>query len=181
MRRGPAARPAWAATALLLLGLAGCAGAPRAPLPTATGVDLGRFMGDWYVIAHIPTLIERDAYNAVETYARRPDGSIATTFTFRDGAFDGPGRAYHPTGFDRDPVNHATWAMEFVWPFKAEYLIADLDADYRETIIARSARDYVWIMARSPAIPAADYARLVARVAALGYDVGRLRRVPQRW
>ena len=31
-------------------------------------VDLNRFMGDWYAIAHIPTFIERDAYNAVESY-----------------------------------------------------------------------------------------------------------------
>jgi apolipoprotein D and lipocalin family protein len=179
VRRGPVA-----ARAALLVGLAwlgGCAGTPRAPLPTVAGVDLPRFMGSWYVIAHIPTSLERNAYNAVERYEQNPDGSIATTFTFRDGAFDGPARAYHPTGFVRDPVDHSTWAMQFLWPFKAEYLIAELDPAYRETIIARSDRDYVWIMARTPAIPAADYARLVARVRELGYDVARLRAVPQRW
>jgi apolipoprotein D and lipocalin family protein len=168
----------------LLLGLAllaGCAGVPRPPLPTVDGVDLPRFMGNWYVIAHIPTAIERDAYNAVEGYVLGADGTVATTFTFRDGAFDGPARAYHPKGFVRDPVNHSTWAMQFLWPFKAEYLIAALDPDYRETIIARSDRDYVWIMARTPSIPDADYQRLVARVAELGYDVARLRQVPQRW
>ncbi len=31
-------------------------------------VDLGRFMGDWYVIAHIPAFIEDEAHNAVESY-----------------------------------------------------------------------------------------------------------------
>jgi apolipoprotein D and lipocalin family protein len=168
-----------AAAALLLL--AGCAGTPRAPLPTVTGVDLARFMGDWYVIAHIPTAIERDAYNAVESYRQNADGSIATTFTFRQGAFDGPAKAYHPTGFVRDPVNRSTWAMQFLWPFKAEYLIAELDPAYRETIIARTDRDYVWIMARTPAIADADYERLAARVGALGYDLAKLRKVPQRW
>jgi len=179
VRPGPAA-----AAATLLLGLAllsGCAGPPRAPLPTVAGVDLPRFMGDWYVIAHIPTSIEREACNAVERYELNPDGTIATTFTFRDGAVDGPAKAYHPKGFVRDPVNRSTWAMQFLWPFKAEYLIAALDPDYRETIIARSDRDYVWIMARTPSIPAADYERLVARVGELGYDVARLRKVPQRW
>jgi apolipoprotein D and lipocalin family protein len=139
-----------------LAGLFGCAGVPRAPLPTVAAVDLARFMGDWYVIAHIPTSIERDAYNAVERYALNADGSIATAFTFREGAFDGPAKAYHPTGFVRDPVHHSAWAMQFLWPIKAEYLIAELDPAYRETIIARSDRDYLWIMARTPAIPAAD-------------------------
>jgi apolipoprotein D and lipocalin family protein len=176
--------PRAATAAALLAGLAflaGCATAPRAPLPTVANVDLARFMGDWYVIAHIPTVLERDAYNAVERYELRADGSIATTFTFRAGAFDGPAKAYHPTGFVRDPVGHGTWAMQFVWPFRAEYRIAALDPDYRETIIARTERDYVWIMARTPTLPPADYQRLVARVGELGYDLGRLRRVPQRW
>jgi apolipoprotein D and lipocalin family protein len=35
-------------------------------------------------------------------------------------------------------------------------------------------------MARTPSLPAADYARLVARVGELGYDPARLRLVPQR-
>jgi len=158
-----------------------CSTVPRAPIPTARAVDVDRFMGDWYVIAHIPTLIEREAYNAIERYDRSPDGTIATTFSFRKGGFDGPAKVYRPTGFVQDPVNHSTWGMRFVWPFKAEYLIAELDADYRTTIIARNARDYVWIMARTPTLPEAEYARLVGRCAALGYDVTKLRRVPQRW
>lgn len=154
---------------------------PQPPIATARSVDIDRFMGDWYVIAHIPTFIERKAYNAIERYDRRADGAIATTFTFREGAFDGPPKAYHPTGFVQDPLNRSTWGMRFVWPIKAEYLIADLDADYRTTIIARNARDYVWIMARTPTLSDADYERLVGRCAALGYDVTKLRRVPQRW
>ncbi|SOO28817.1 hypothetical protein XAP6164_2770018 [Xanthomonas phaseoli pv. phaseoli] len=34
----------------------------RAALPRADSVDVPRFMGDWYVIAHIPTRPERKAY-----------------------------------------------------------------------------------------------------------------------
>jgi apolipoprotein D and lipocalin family protein len=165
----------------LLLVLAGCASTGRPPIATVEGVDLKRFTGDWYVIAHIPTFIERNAYNAVERYDWNPNGTIATTFTFRDGAFDGAQRQFHPTGFVTDFVHHSTWAMQFVWPFKSEFLIASLDPDYRQTIIARNARDFVWIMARTPSIPDADYDRLVAEVKAMGYDVSVLRKVPQRW
>jgi apolipoprotein D and lipocalin family protein len=161
--------------------LAGCATAPKAPLPTVPNVDLPRFMGDWYVIAHIPTTIEKEAFNAIERYDLAPDGTIATTFTFRKGAFDGPAKKYTPTGFVRDPVNRSTWGMQFIWPIKAEFLISYLDANYSQTVIARNARDYVWIMARTPTIPDADYDRLVATLAAWGYDTGKLRKVPQRW
>jgi apolipoprotein D and lipocalin family protein len=166
---------------LLLALLTGCATMPSDPLPTARDVDLGRFMGDWYVIAHIPTIIEKQAYNAIERYDLEPDGTIATTFTFRKGGFDGEPKKYTPTGFVRDPVHRSTWGMQFVWPVKAEFLISHLDAGYTQTIIARNARDYVWIMARTPTIPDADYERLVAQVAAWGYDTGKLRKVPQRW
>ena len=162
-----------------LVGLfAGCATVSRPPIPTVSRVELPRFMGDWYVIAHIPTFIEENAHEAVESYALAPDGTIATTFTFREGGPDGPPKRYTPRGFVRDDTN-ATWGMQFIWPIRAEYLIAYLDKSYTQTIIARTARDYVWIMARTPEIPAADYARHVEQLKAWGYDVTKLRRVPQ--
>jgi apolipoprotein D and lipocalin family protein len=71
--------------------------------------------------------------------------------------------------------------MRFVWPVKADYRIAWLDRDYTRTVIGREARDYVWIMARTPQIAESDYAALVAFVADQGYDVAKLERVPQRW
>ena len=49
------------------------------------------------------------------------------------------------------------------------------------TVIGRNKRDFVWIMARTPQIPEADYQRLVAELAAQGYDTAKLRRVPQQW
>ena len=66
-----------------------CAASRRPPIRTVPQVDLGRFMGDWYVIANIPTFVEKRAHNAVESYRLDSDGTIATTFTFRKGSFDG--------------------------------------------------------------------------------------------
>ena len=48
-------------------------------------------------------------------------------------------------------------------------------------VIARTDRDYVWIMARKPDVADADYRELVAFVESRGYDLSKLRRVPQRW
>ena len=161
--------------------LQGCATAPRDPMPTMPNVDLSRFMGDWYVIAHIPTFVEKHAYNAVERYELRPDGRIATTFTFRQGGFDGAPKKFTPIASVRNVTTHSTWGMQFVWPFKSEFLISYLDAGYTQTVIARNARDSVWIMARTPTISEADYARAVAQLSSWGYDVSLLRKVPQRW
>lgn len=143
-------------------------------------VDLERFMGDWYVIAHIPTFIEKEAYNGVETYRLAEDGTIPTTYTFNKGGFDGPLKTYNPRGFVHNRETNAEWRMRFVWPFKAAYLIVYLDDNYETTIIGVPDRDYAWIMARSKTLPEARYQELVAQLAETGHDVSKLRLVPQR-
>lgn len=150
------------------------------PLEAAPKVDLDRFMGDWYVIANIPTAIERGAHNAVESYRMDANGTIATTFTFRDEGFEGKRKAYHPRGFVSKGSN-AIWGMQFVWPFKADYRIAYLDEEYTVTIVGRNKRDYVWLMAREPELSAARYEELVDLIATMGYDTSALQKVPQKW
>ena len=170
-------------TALALtatLSLAACAGSGP-EMETVDYVDLERFMGDWYVIANIPTFLEKGAHNAVENYAMNGDGTSATTFTFRDGGFEGEKKEYNAKGFIRDTESNALWGMRFIWPIKADYRIVYLDEGYTQTIIGRQKRDFVWIMAREPNISDEDYEMLLGVVESLGYDVSKVERVPQQW
>src|SRR6185437_13210920 len=79
------------------------------PIKPVAHVDLSRFMGDWYVVATIPTRFEKSACNAV-------------------------------------------WGVQVFWPIKAQYVVAWLKSDYSQVIVARDARDYTWVMARTPTI-----------------------------
>jgi len=153
----------------------------QAPIKTMERVDLDRFMGDWYVVANIPTFIEKGAHNAVESYRMNKDGTIATTFTFNEGSFKGERKTYSPTGFIKDKKSNAVWGMQFIWPIKADYRIVYVDADYTQTIVGRNARDYVWIMGRKPVIPADDYRKLLMLLEKQGYDISKIKRVPQKW
>ena len=161
--------------------LAACATPERAlaPVALAANVDLARFMGDWYVISAIATVFEREAYNPVDSYRLDADGTIATTFSFNDGAFDGAPKRYASRGFVVADTGNAVWGQQYLWPIKADYRISYLAADYSTVVVTRAKRDYVWIMARTPRIAEADYERLVGIVAAQGYDVAALRKVPQ--
>lgn len=150
------------------------------PVKTADYVDLQRFMGEWYVIASIPTFIEKEAYNPIETYRQNPDGTIATTFRFNKGGFDGEITEYHPTGFVEDTQSNAIWKMQFVWPFKADYRIMHVSEDYSATIIGRNKRDYVWLMARSPEISDEEYARMMQLIQQQGYDLSKVQKEPHR-
>lgn len=178
--------PAVAVSGLLASLLGGCQtdtsrAEPLEPLRAMERpVDLERYMGDWYVIAHIPTFIETKAYNAVESYKLDDDGTIATTFTFNKGSFDGPVKTYHPRGFVHNQETRAEWRMRFIWPFKAAFLIVYLDDNYETTVIGVPNRNYAWIMARTKTLPEERLAELTALLADSGHDMSKLRIVPQR-
>ena len=172
------ALPGFACILIFISILSGCS--PQPPMPTVPFVDLQRFMGDWYVIANIPTFIEEGAHDAVENYRLAEDGTVATTFTFLADSFDGEKKTYSPTGFVSDTYSNAVWEMQFIWPFKADYRIVYLDQDYRRTIIARKARDYVWIMSRTPTLTEAELKEMIRFVKELGYDETAVKTVPQR-
>jgi len=166
--------------------LTGCATNEMAPLEAMDRrVDLNRFMGDWYVIGFIPISIpffsEEGAHNGLESYRLTDQGVIETTYTFREGGFDGPEKRFTPKGWVHDEATNAEWRMQFLWPFKAAYLIVYLDEDYQRTIIGVPDRKYVWIMSRNPELSDADYQELLDYVAHVGYDSEKVQRVPQRW
>lgn len=162
-----------------LLGVVACASEP--PLETVDYVDLDRFMGDWYVIANIPTFLEKGAHNAVETYRLDDDGTIETTFVFHKDAPDGKRKEYNPRAWITNTETNAVWGMQFLWPIKADYRIVFLDDNYSKTIVARNKRDFVWVMARTPHIAESDYEDMVRRIRDMGYDVSKIHRVPQEW
>ena len=146
------------------------------PAPT---IEIPRYMGDWYVIGSIPTSMEKDAYNAVENYKLDEDGTIATTFTYRKGGFDGKPKKTTARGFVKDKTTNSIWGMQFIWPIKADYRIAWISPDYQQVVVAREKRDYLWIMARKPKIDESDYESMKKFAGTLGYDVSQIKRVPQ--
>jgi apolipoprotein D and lipocalin family protein len=165
----------------VMLAVGGCQSQRFAPISLAETVDIPRFMGDWYVIAHIPLPPERKAWNGIERYDLNDDGSIATTFTFRLGSADGKKKRYTPTAHVTEDPSNAIWKMQFLWPFKADFRVIWLDENYQTTIIGRQKRDYVWIMAREPAIEDQTYQDMLKFLQREGYELSDLRKVPQQW
>ena len=162
----------------LIILISGCA-MKTTQIKTVDEVDINKFMGDWYVIAHIPSYVERNAFNAVESYKLNDDGSIATTFTFNEGSVDGPVKTYHPKGFIVPNTNNAIWGMQFIWPIKAQYKIAYLDKDYQTTIVARDKLDYVWLMSRSKTLPHDQMIKFREMIREMGYSLENYREIEQ--
>lgn len=166
---------------LLAMSLLGGCASNESPLPTPEHVDLERFMGRWYVHGYTPILVDKEAHNAIEHYRLDDNEKIQTTYQFRDGGFGGELKTYTPVGWVHDESSNAEWRMQFLWPFRAEYIILHVDEDYRETIIAHPSRKYAWIMCRQPEVSESDYDRLMTKLEVVGYDLEVVQRLPQNW
>ncbi len=165
---------------VLTLAVSACQTQSYPPLQRAESVDIPRFMGPWYVIACIPSFIERHEYNAVERYQLDPQGRIRTVFTYNDGSFNGARKRMTPVGFVTEGTRGTVWGMRFIWPIQADYRVMYVNADYSQTVIGREKRDYAWIMARTLTMPDADFQQLTGLLRSQGYDVSLLRKVPQQ-
>lgn len=167
------------ACAISSLGCASTSGIePRGLSAQELPLDLERFMGDWFVIAHIPTALEANAHDAVETYELRPDGRIDVRFRYCDGAADGPAEELHMVGWVYDPATNAEWRVRPFWPLSLAYQILEVDSDYGVTVVGHPSGSYAWIMARRPELPEDLLESIEGRLAAQGYETDRLRRVP---
>ena len=143
-------------------------------MKTAKSLDLERFMGDWFVIANIPTYFEAKAFNPVESYRLGSNGKIETTFAFNAGASDGPAKEIKATGVVKDPINPAIWGMRFFWPLSADYRVMFVDTDYQHTVVGRAKRDFLWIMARNQPVDLNTLNMLIDVAVAEGYERNKI-------
>lgn len=157
----------------------GCSSHP--PLPTPEYVDIERFMGRWYVLGYTPILVDEQAHNAIEHYRLDENNKIQTTYQFRDGGFDGELKTYTPVGWVHDKSTNAQWRMQFIWPFRSDYIILHLAEDYSRTIVVHPSRKYAWIMQREPEISDQEYETMLEILEAEGVDRRRITRLPQDW
>jgi len=144
-------------------------------------VDLEKFMGDWYVIASIPTMFEKGAVNAVENYTWNEKGYVDVTFTYNQKRPDGKVKRMTQKGFIYDKDSNAEWRIQPLWPLRLGYLILDLAEDYNYTVIGVPNRKYLWIMAREPSLSDSVYQNILGRVKQQGYAISEIQKVPQIW
>ncbi len=147
------------------------------PKPVAR-VDLPRYMGRWYEIARYPNRYQDGLVGVIANYTLRPDGKIDVRNVGRRGKLDGPEAASSARGWSICSSN-ARWHVQFVWPFRADYWIIDLEPDYRYAVVGQPCRTHLWILSRTPKLDEKVYEKICKKIAEHGYDPARLVRTPQ--
>jgi apolipoprotein D and lipocalin family protein len=177
-------RAYWIAALLL----AACAGrelprdealefAEEPPLAAVDFVDLDRYMGRWYVLANIPYFAERGNVAPYVEYSRRPDGLIDDRYTARE-TFERPPFVKDGMIEVTDPVRNAEGRITFLPPLWQDYAVLYLDPDYRYTVIGHPSRNFAWVFAREPRVSNEVYAAMLAALAANGFDLSRVLKIP---
>jgi apolipoprotein D and lipocalin family protein len=169
--------------ALAIMAVAGTAGAAAdPPLPVVGELDLNRYVGNWHEIARYPNFFERMCVRDVTaSYTANADGTIRVVNACRkeDGSMAqaaGVARiAVPPAKLQvRFAPDWLAW-LPFVW---ANYWVIDLADDYSYAVVGEPSREYLWILARAPQMSDDVYARIVAKLPALGFDPAKLVRNP---
>ncbi|HET6397524.1 MAG TPA: lipocalin family protein [Pseudoxanthomonas sp.] len=170
-----------ALSSLLLLCLAMPAAAALADEPVASvpELDLSRYAGQWYEIAHLPVSFQRKCAGDITAhYTLRSDGSIGVRNACRThggelAAAEGVGRPVpgHPGRLQvRFAPDWLSW-LPMVW---ADYWVIALDPGYQWAVVGDPDREYLWILSREPSMERALFDRLRAQATAMGYDLAPL-------
>jgi len=167
------------ALAFAALLLAACASVENRPVPAnAPPIDLPRFMGTWYVVAHVPYFFEEGKVATRDVYRLRPDGRIENDFVFKR-RFGDPDRIWRGVSTVVEGSGGREWKVQFVWPFSTRLQVLEVAPDHSTALLATPDRTLAWIFSREPVVGDARLAGLKDRLAGFGVDRAVLRRVPQ--
>jgi len=162
---------------------------PLQPLPT---LDVATYMGTWYQVLWIPNRFQKQCVaDTAATYRDLGNGTIEVTNRCRtaDGKID------VVTGLARPPNAASRIDAGKLVPARLEvsflpawlrwtgigwgaYWVVDLASDGRYAIVSESSREYLWVLARQPALTSDDEKLIRSELQALGFDLSALKAHP---
>ena len=157
---------------------------PLVPLAPIAHIDLPRYLGHWVEIARYPNRFQRHCLGEVQAdYRVLPDQRVEVTNRCRteNGTMSeavGIARQIGGPASPRLTVRFAPAWLSFIPAVWGDYWVIDLDEDYQLAAVSGPSREFLWILSRTPEVPEAVYAALLERLAAQGFDLGKLTRTP---
>jgi len=140
-------------------------------LEVVSYVELNKYLGKWYEIAHLPFRFEDDCTDITATYSLSKDGNVSVlNECLRDGKLkQAKGKAKVV-----DKNTGAKLKVTFFWPFSADYWIVDLGKDYDYAVVGTPNRKYLWILSRTPQMGGQLFSQLIESAKSKGFDVNKL-------
>jgi len=134
-------------------------------------VELGKYLGKWYEIAHLPARFQKDCTDTTATYTLSEDGKISV---LNECIRNGKVKLAKGKAKVVDKNSGAKLKVTFFWPFYGDYWIIDLGKDYDYAVVGTPNRKYLWILSRTPKMDNKLFSQLLESVKSKGFDVNNL-------
>ncbi len=171
-----------AAALAAFIPLAACAGLgipTKGDVPLAK-VDLARMYVGWYIVATIPNGLERGIVESYDVFSPGAKaGWLREDYSMRRGGFSGAKTHFIGRIEVLPGTGDADWRVKPIWPISLPFQIVYVDPDYRYVLFGEQDRKWGWIYSRTQTLSDADYAAILAKFRALGWDPSLFRRVVQ--
>ena len=163
---------------LLLTGalVLGCASG-KIDRHTVARLNPDELLGTWYELARFDHRFERGMTEVEATYTLLPDGTIRVENSGLDAK----------TGARRVAVGHAKFTSDpgrlrvsFFWKFYADYNILERGIHGDWMLIGSHSPRYLWILSRTPTLPAETFLHILEEARLRGYDTSKLIISPQQ-
>jgi apolipoprotein D and lipocalin family protein len=140
-------------------------------------VELEKYLGKWYEIAHLPAKFQEGCDETTATYTLSKDGSISVLNQSKKN-----GKMKQAKGKAKvvDKNSNAKLKVTFFWPFYGDYWIIKLGNNYEYSVVGTPNRKYLWILSRTRQMDDKLYSQLIEYVKSKGFDVNKLIKTLQK-
>jgi apolipoprotein D and lipocalin family protein len=165
---------------LLWMSLLGPAWAEPAALQAVPSVDVPRYMGTWHEIAKYPNWFQRKCASSTQaTYSLQADSRVQVLNRCKTDKGEwtealGAARQIGEPTSAKLKVRFAPEWLSFIPLVWGDYWIIDLDPQYQWVVVSEPQREYLWILSRTPQMPAATYQALLIKLEVLGFDLKKI-------
>ena len=134
-------------------------------------VELEKYLGKWYEIAHLPARFQKDCTDTTATYTLSEDGKISV---LNECIKNGKVKQAKGKAKVVDKNSGAKLKVTFFWPFYGDYWIIDLGKDYDYAVVGTPNRKNLWILNRTPKMDNKLFSQLLESVKSKVFDVNNL-------
>jgi apolipoprotein D and lipocalin family protein len=146
-------------------------------LEVVANVELEKYLGKWYEIAHLPAKFQEGCDETTATYTLSKDGSISV---LNQSIKNGKMKQAKGKARVVDKNSNAKLKVTFFWPFYGDYWILKLGNDYDYSVVGTPNRKYLWILSRTPQMDGKLYSQLIEYAKSKGFDVNKLIKTLQK-
>ena len=150
------------------------------PVKTVPYVDLQKYAGKWYEIAAFPQYFQKGCHCTVATYTPTDKGYIIVENKCNKDSVNGKLSSIKGKAFVTENSGNAKLRVQFFWPFKADYWIIDLAADYSYAVVSEPDKKDLWILSRTPKMDHLVYQQIMGRLKEKGFDLSKLKLTAQK-